>query len=227
MSSFTEPEISLDQLSTHSSLSSLWIAVHGNVYDLTSFVSDHPGGIEALHSVGGTDGTEAYESAGHSELNTKKLQQFLIGKLQGAHPSLSVSFSASVIMTKGKIKNTASSPKSSKVLFRLGMIEYVLALVCLVWLHHIFLAPVFEAAGENKEERDGGSSVGVSAVSAFAIGTTVASLVGLAITIGMWGIPICSNWRRRFSERFHGCCTSGCYIFIISRITRQMDVKKQ
>lgn len=51
------------------------------VYDLTTFSSDHPGGIEALENCAGTDGTEPYDYAGHSEANMAKLQQFRVGRL--------------------------------------------------------------------------------------------------------------------------------------------------
>ncbi|QPH02990.1 hypothetical protein C2857_007210 [Epichloe festucae Fl1] len=77
-------DITLEDLADHGSLDSLWIGVHGRVYDLTSFISDHPGGIEALESSAGTDGSEAYEYAGHSEENMEKMQQYCIGKLAGS-----------------------------------------------------------------------------------------------------------------------------------------------
>ncbi|KAI9661953.1 MAG: hypothetical protein M1821_009193 [Bathelium mastoideum] len=76
--------ITLEQLADHNTLESLWIAVHGQVYDLTTFSSDHPGGIEALESCAGTDGTESYEYAAHSESNTAKLQQYRVGRLAGS-----------------------------------------------------------------------------------------------------------------------------------------------
>jgi len=53
------------------------------VYDLTTFSSDHPGGIEALESCAGTDGTEPYEYAGHSESNMAKMQLYRVGRLVG------------------------------------------------------------------------------------------------------------------------------------------------
>ncbi|KAF3387264.1 Cytochrome b5 type B [Penicillium rolfsii] len=76
--------ITLEQLADHNTLKSLWIAVHGRVYDLTTFSSDHPGGIDALESSAGTDGTEAYEYAGHSEENMMKMQQYCVGRLSGS-----------------------------------------------------------------------------------------------------------------------------------------------
>ncbi|KAJ5128602.1 hypothetical protein N7448_002318 [Penicillium atrosanguineum] len=75
--------ITLEQLADHNTLQSLWIAVHGLVYDLTTVSSDHPGGIDVLESCAGTDGTEAYEYAGHSEENMVKMQQYCVGRLAG------------------------------------------------------------------------------------------------------------------------------------------------
>ncbi|KAJ8114120.1 hypothetical protein ONZ43_g4983 [Nemania bipapillata] len=54
------------------------------VYDLTTFSSDHPGGIEVLENCAGTDGTEPYEYAGHSEANMTKMQQYRVGRLAGS-----------------------------------------------------------------------------------------------------------------------------------------------
>lgn len=95
--------ITLEQLAEHDTLKSLWIAVHGrgrripdarygpqvvkltsfSVYDLTNFSTDHPGGVEALEISAGTDGTEAYEYAGHSEENMAKMEQYSVGKVAG------------------------------------------------------------------------------------------------------------------------------------------------
>jgi hypothetical protein len=51
---------------------------------LTAFSSDHPGGIEALENCAGTDGTEAFEYAGHSEGNIANMQQYRVGRLVGS-----------------------------------------------------------------------------------------------------------------------------------------------
>ncbi|KAI1328518.1 cytochrome b5-like heme/steroid binding domain-containing protein [Xylariaceae sp. FL0255] len=81
--------ITLEQLAKHNDEKSLWIAVHGSVYDLTDFRRDHPGGVEVLLNSAGTDGTEAYEYAAHSEGQMLTMQQFRIGKLAGASPKAS------------------------------------------------------------------------------------------------------------------------------------------
>lgn len=47
-------------VSVHASKDSCWSAVNGSVYDLTSWVSRHPGGAGAILSLCGTDGSTAF-----------------------------------------------------------------------------------------------------------------------------------------------------------------------
>ncbi|KAL9025018.1 MAG: hypothetical protein Q9196_006083 [Gyalolechia fulgens] len=83
MSQLSE-SITLEQLAEHKTLQSLWIAVRGHVYDLTTFSADHPGGVDALEDCAGIDGTESYDYAGHSDSNMEKLLQYRVGRLAGS-----------------------------------------------------------------------------------------------------------------------------------------------
>lgn len=53
------------------------------MYNVTSYVDDHPGGIEVLKDVAGSDGTESFEYVGHSKDAYKVLETFQIGVLEG------------------------------------------------------------------------------------------------------------------------------------------------
>ncbi|MGM1062523.1 cytochrome b5 domain-containing protein [Saccharothrix sp. Mg75] len=44
-----------------------WIALHGEVLDVTDFLRSHPGGVAPLATYLGTDSTAAYEHVGHHE----------------------------------------------------------------------------------------------------------------------------------------------------------------
>lgn len=50
----------LAQVAAHNSSSSCWSAINGKVYDLTSWISKHPGGKQAIVSMCGRDGSAAY-----------------------------------------------------------------------------------------------------------------------------------------------------------------------
>lgn len=50
------------QVAEHSSAEDCYTAIEGSVYDLSNFVSKHPGGEEAIMSICGKDGTAAFST---------------------------------------------------------------------------------------------------------------------------------------------------------------------
>lgn len=52
---------SYDEVSQHKSAESCWVALYGNVYDVTSFLPSHPGGSKIILQLAGTDATEEYD----------------------------------------------------------------------------------------------------------------------------------------------------------------------
>ncbi|KAK0647217.1 Cytochrome b5 isoform B [Lasiodiplodia hormozganensis] len=76
--------ITAAQLRAHSTREDLWLAVHGQVYNLTAFAVDHPGGIDVLVETAGTDATETYDYAGHSEGALQTMQAYAVGPLEGS-----------------------------------------------------------------------------------------------------------------------------------------------
>jgi cytochrome b involved in lipid metabolism len=74
--------LTLAVVATHNSRSSCWSAIDGNVYDLTSWIPNHPGGERAILSLCGTDGSEAYnEQHGGSSRTARILAGFKLGAL--------------------------------------------------------------------------------------------------------------------------------------------------
>lgn len=58
MADATLKEIPLSEVAKHSTESDCWVAIHGRVYDITKFLSDHPGGPETIVEVAGRNCTE-------------------------------------------------------------------------------------------------------------------------------------------------------------------------
>jgi len=76
MNKYTTEEVAL-----HNNAEDLWIIIHGNVYNLTSFLTEHPGGEEVLLELSGRDGTECFDSIGHSEEAKLLREKFKIGEV--------------------------------------------------------------------------------------------------------------------------------------------------
>jgi len=68
----------------HSSASDCWSAVSGNVYDLTQWIPQHPGGSGVVEAMCGTDGTAMFDSQHQGDTTAAAaLSQFLLGPLGG------------------------------------------------------------------------------------------------------------------------------------------------
>jgi cytochrome b involved in lipid metabolism len=70
------------QLATHNVLTNCWVAISGNVYNLTTFATTHSGGSAVIAPVCGKDGTSVFETrhgVGSSKINT--LAQYKVGAL--------------------------------------------------------------------------------------------------------------------------------------------------
>jgi cytochrome b involved in lipid metabolism len=78
----SEKEYTYEDLSTHNTKKDLYLVVHDKVYDVSSFVDEHPGGEEVIMDVSGQDATEAFEDVGHSDEAREILAAYKIGTLK-------------------------------------------------------------------------------------------------------------------------------------------------
>ncbi|CAE8637630.1 unnamed protein product [Polarella glacialis] len=61
--------ISKQELAKHKSVKdAVWVSLYGQVYDLTEYVEEHPGGAQSILDVAGQDGTEHFEAVHNKEL---------------------------------------------------------------------------------------------------------------------------------------------------------------
>lgn len=71
------------QVQAANSKQKCWTVVDGKVYDLTSFVSEHPGGEARILSLCGKDGTQAFSNQhGDQPRPNNELSGLQIGTLQ-------------------------------------------------------------------------------------------------------------------------------------------------
>ena len=70
-------------VASHRDATSCWTAISENVYDLTPWISKHPGGKEAILSICGIDGTKAFTAQHGGQAKPEaELRSFFIGKLK-------------------------------------------------------------------------------------------------------------------------------------------------
>ncbi|KAM6167209.1 cytochrome b5 [Erethizon dorsatum] len=73
----------LEEIQKHKDSKSTWVILHHKVYDLTSFLEEHPGGEEVLREQAGGDATENFEDVGHSTDARELSKTYIIGEV---HP---------------------------------------------------------------------------------------------------------------------------------------------
>lgn len=85
VSNKTEPTntYSLVEVAKHNNEQSCWTAISGNVYDVTSWIGQHPGGERAILSLCRKDGTSAFTNKhGGQPRPEQELKNFLVGVLK-------------------------------------------------------------------------------------------------------------------------------------------------
>lgn len=72
----------MSTVAKHHNASSCWTAINGNVYDLTNWINQHPGGKAPILSLCGTDGSAAFNGKhGTQARPASELKNFLLGAL--------------------------------------------------------------------------------------------------------------------------------------------------
>lgn len=74
---------SAEDVRPHNTDKSCWIAVHGEVYDVTEFLEEHPGGYDIIVASSGRDATQDFDEIGHSQAARDMLKRYKVGSFAG------------------------------------------------------------------------------------------------------------------------------------------------
>ncbi|XP_039311462.1 cytochrome b5 isoform X2 [Solenopsis invicta] len=80
-SSSASQQFTRDEVAKHVETKDTWIIIHNNIYDVTKFLNEHPGGEEVLLEQNGRDATDAFEDIGHSTDAREMMKKYKIGEL--------------------------------------------------------------------------------------------------------------------------------------------------
>ncbi|KAM7484445.1 hypothetical protein LguiA_000454 [Lonicera macranthoides] len=76
----------MNEASLHNSKDDCWVVIDGKVYDVSSYLDEHPGGDDVILAATGKDATDEFEDAGHSKSARELMESFFIGELDPSSP---------------------------------------------------------------------------------------------------------------------------------------------
>jgi predicted heme/steroid binding protein len=74
------PDYTWDEIRRHVGAESVWIVIDGDVYDVTGWLAEHPGGAERLREWAGKDASRAFREAKHGPLTHVLRLNYRIGR---------------------------------------------------------------------------------------------------------------------------------------------------
>ncbi|XP_051164248.1 cytochrome b5 [Leptopilina boulardi] len=72
---------SREEVAKYNDSKETWLIIHNNVYNVTAFLNEHPGGEEVLLELAGKDATESFEDVGHSSDARQMMEPFKVGEI--------------------------------------------------------------------------------------------------------------------------------------------------
>jgi len=80
------PALTMAVVAAHNTADDCWLVINNNIYNVTDFIPNHPGGDQHIIDSCGKDATTAFETKGgsgktHSDQARQILAQFYIGDL--------------------------------------------------------------------------------------------------------------------------------------------------
>jgi cytochrome b involved in lipid metabolism len=99
----------LADVQTHATPTDCWSVVNGNVYDLTQWIPQHPGGPAVIEGMCGIDGTAAYEGKHKGSASAgAALSAFLLAPVGGSPASPAAAASGGAGLTMAAVKTHAT-----------------------------------------------------------------------------------------------------------------------
>ncbi|XP_059315988.1 cytochrome b5 [Lycium ferocissimum] len=78
----------MEETSLHNTKDDCWVVIDGKVYDVSTYLDEHPGGDGVLLDATGKDATDEFEDAGHSKDARELMEKFFIGELDPSSTSI-------------------------------------------------------------------------------------------------------------------------------------------
>lgn len=109
--------LTAEEVAAHNSRESCWIVVHGNVYDVTEFLDEHPGGSKIILKYAGKDATQEYDPIHPPDAITTNLRPDKhLGPIDPCTVQDSVSDGQLSEQEQARLARIAARPRLSEIL---------------------------------------------------------------------------------------------------------------
>lgn len=127
--------ITKNELTEHTDETDCWLLINNRVYDISSYLKDHPGGATILLEHSAIDSTEFFHEIGHSDTAKEKLKEFYIGDIELAISSTTSNTKSNTSYTTS-YRNTDSTKSNLKVsmsIFEIGALVILIFVLLVSW----------------------------------------------------------------------------------------------
>jgi len=117
---------SYEEIKKHNDNHSTWIVIHNDVYDVTKFLNEHPGGEEVLLEQAGKDASDAFEDVGHSTDARELMAKYKVGEVIEAEQKPITQKTHNWAATDASTENNEGSFMSWVIPITLGVIATII-----------------------------------------------------------------------------------------------------
>ncbi|KAG9152392.1 hypothetical protein Leryth_016758 [Lithospermum erythrorhizon] len=111
------------EVADHNKKHDCWLVISGKVYEVTSFLDDHPGGDDVMINATGRDATDDFEDVGHSNDAREEMKKYCIGEVETSTLPVKQKYNA------GTATSTANQQGSGSLSIK--VIQFVVPLLIL------------------------------------------------------------------------------------------------
>ena len=76
-----ESNYTIEEVALHTTIDDIWLVIDQNVYDITDFIKEHPGGKDILLSFGGHDVTDFFHDLHNPSVLKDIAENYKIGEI--------------------------------------------------------------------------------------------------------------------------------------------------
>ncbi|CAN8104559.1 unnamed protein product [Discula destructiva] len=170
-------EFTKKDVGAHVGRDDCWMTIHGEVYDVTKYLDDHPGGVDILLELAGKDASQAYDDAGHSEDATEIMSAFRVGSLKGGGKPTTTK-TVRVVVNKNTVAPSASASSNTSTAIGATLASVSAVTAAVLGLRRVDLSSLSRVLSVKPIDSSSGGATGIGFTGGFVLASAIALLAG-------------------------------------------------